>query len=369
MKILVLNPILFSGVGNTLPKVDTIKDTMIYSMCLGFKKLGYDVTLVAMEDYRPQKEDKWDFEIIFVKGNFDRYLHKALPFSFEIWRILKKRGSEFDMILSSEVFAFHSLFASLVCPAKTLIWHELALHQHKLHQLPSKIWYNIVARMFMKKSLVIGRSVYARDFVLPYHGFTTEECVEHGINVERFKGVQVKNDSFVVISQLIERKNIPSIIRNFKKLIDRESYVNYKLYIIGRGKLEQELKNLVIELGCSENVVFTGFMTHECMSIYVGKAKAMLIDTKQDNNMVSIPEAIACGTPVVTNTIPTNSYLIAQNGLGIVKDGWTDDDLIEIILHSGVYSQNCMNYRKKLSCEYAAKSLVELFKKYHERNN
>ena len=244
------------------------------------------------------------------------------------------------------------------------MWHELALHQHKFHQLPSKIWYHVVAKLFQNKPLVVGRSKYARDFVRQYHHFTADECVEHGINVERFRVEREKDDSFVVISQLIERKNIPSIIRKFKSLIDREDYRNYKLYIIGRGPLEQDLKSMTEKLGCSENVVFTGFMPHECMAEYVGKAKAMLIDTKQDNNMVSIPEAIACGTPVVTNSIPTNSYLIDENGLGIVKDGWTDEDLIGIILHSETYTRHCIGYRQKLSCEYAAKTLIDLYEKY-----
>lgn len=290
--------------------------------------------------------------------------YPPIPFSAELWNYLKHNRNRFDLVITSELFSFPSLFASLLCPEKTLVWHELALHQHKFHQLPSKIWYGGVAKWMQSKPLVVGRSIYARDFVRKYHHFTADECVEHGINVDRFRAVEEKDDSFVVISQLIERKNISSIIRKFKALISRKEYQNYKLYIIGRGPLEQDLKNLAADLGCSENVVFTGFMSHERMAEYVGKARAMLVDTKQDNNMVSIPETIACGTPVVTNTVPTNSYLIAENGLGIVKDGWTDEDLIEIILHSETYTRHCIGYRQKLSCEYAAGKLISLYKKY-----
>ena len=53
MKILILNPILYTADNNTIPKVKSIKDTMIYNMCLGFKALRYDVTLAAAADYRP----------------------------------------------------------------------------------------------------------------------------------------------------------------------------------------------------------------------------------------------------------------------------------------------------------------------------
>lgn len=364
MNVLVINPILYTCEGWNIPQVKSIKDTMIYNMCKGFKALGHQVTLCAASEFMPSVEEDYEFDVVWCKSSCKAILPPPIPCSIELWSYLKRNRKRFDLVITSELFSFPSLFASLLCPRKTLIWHELALHQHKFHQLPSKIWYHVIAKMFQSKSLVVGRSVYARDFVRQYHRFTADECVEHGINVERFRVEQKKDDSFVVISQLIERKNIPSILRKFKKLIAWEAYQNYKLYIIGRGPLEQELKNMVAELNCFENVVFTGFMSHECMSEYVGKAKAMLIDTKQDNNMVSIPESIACGTPVVTNTIPTNSYLIAENGLGIVKDGWTDEDLIEIILHSEMYILHCVEYRAKLSSRYVAEKLIELYEKY-----
>lgn len=364
MKVLIINPILYTCEGWNIPRVKSIKDTMIYNMCRGFKALGHQVTLCAASEFMPTEREEYEFDVVWCQSLYRSVLPPPIPFSLQLWKYLKHNRNRFDLIITSELFSFPSLFASLLCPRKSLIWHELALHQHKFHQLPSKIWYNVVARLFQKKTLVVGRSIYARDFILPYHQFTAQECVEHGINVERFRMEQEKDYSFVAISQLIERKNIPSIIRKFKKLIDRETYRNYKLYIIGRGPLEQDLKNMATQSGCSENVVFTGFMSHECMSKYVGRAKAMLIDTKQDNNMVSIPEAIACGTPVVTNTIPTNSYLIAENGLGIVKDGWTDEDLIEIILHSETYTRHCIDYRSKLSCQYAAQRLIDLYEKY-----
>lgn len=47
MKVLILNPILFTADNNVIPQVKSIKDTMIYNMCLGFKRLGHDVTLAA----------------------------------------------------------------------------------------------------------------------------------------------------------------------------------------------------------------------------------------------------------------------------------------------------------------------------------
>lgn len=69
-----------------------------------------------------------------------------------------RRHREFDLILTSEVFAPWSYTAVRMRPDRTIVWHELAAHNHMLHRIPSKVWYNGVARLLMKKALVVPRS-------------------------------------------------------------------------------------------------------------------------------------------------------------------------------------------------------------------
>ena len=51
MKVLIVNPILYTNENRNIKKVNTIKDTMIYDLCLAFKKKGCDVTLAASDLY------------------------------------------------------------------------------------------------------------------------------------------------------------------------------------------------------------------------------------------------------------------------------------------------------------------------------
>lgn len=357
MKILIVNPLLYSGNNNEIPKVDTIKDTMIYSMCLGFKSLGHQVTLVAMECYKPVKKEVYDFEILFFKTNFDRFLNAALPLSFSLNRYIKENAKKFDLIVSSEVFAFHSLCAAMVAPTKTVIWHELALHQKKFFKIPSKIWYNVVARLFMSKVFVIPRSESSKKFIRRYLKNVSDVPVEHGMDIEKFKCSDKKKDQFIVIAQLVKRKNIPSIIEKFQKYLAKYDKTS-KLLIAGRGELEDELKSLIVSKGLSDNVTLLGFMSHEEMNDILPYSKAMLIDTKQDNNMVSIPESIVSGTPVITNSVPTNSYLIELNHVGIVKD-WNEDDMHTVATHPE-YIYNCLKMREKLSNAHQAEMILTL---------
>ena len=77
MRILILNQILYTADNNTIPVVSSIKDTMIYNMCLGFVDAGHTVTLAAAEDYKPKAIEAYDFEVRFF-ATYRVYWHPAL---------------------------------------------------------------------------------------------------------------------------------------------------------------------------------------------------------------------------------------------------------------------------------------------------
>lgn len=75
MNILILNPILYTAERNIIPNVDSIKDTMIYNMCIGFVALGHNITLCAAEEFRPQKREDYDFDVHFFRSDWTHFFH------------------------------------------------------------------------------------------------------------------------------------------------------------------------------------------------------------------------------------------------------------------------------------------------------
>jgi 1,2-diacylglycerol 3-alpha-glucosyltransferase len=82
--------------------------------------------------------------------------------------------------------------------------------------------------------------------------------------------------------------------------------------------------------------------------------------------MVSIPESIVSGTPVVTNLIPITTADINKEKLGIAKDKWDENDLVEIIDNNRLYVDNCINYREKLTNSYCAKKITDISQGYNK---
>ncbi len=365
MKILVINLILYTADNNVIPEVKSIKDTMIYSMCLGFRQLGHDVTLAAAADYQPMQQEVYDFDVRWFKTIGHKFCPPSvLPYSTELKSFLKQHSKNYDMVLSSEVFAFNSLFAAMVCPEKTIIWQELTGHQNKLHQLPSKFWHHIVAKLWMQKvKTVVPRSAKAYGFISRFMSMTTKTVVDHGINVEKFQSCKDKKRQIISSSQLIHRKNVDGIIRIFADFHREKGYEDIRLLIAGRGEEEENLRNLVAQLGLNNSVEFLGFLPQAKLNEYIRESLCFLVNTRKDLNMVSIPESIVSGTPILTNMQPASARYIAEEQLGIAKDEWGVAELKALIDHNDEYVERCLAYRDRLTNTHSAKMLTEIFRR------
>ena len=357
MKVLIVNPIIYTSETADIKRASSIKDTMIYDLCLAFMGLGDEVTLVAGEPFRPETDEDYPFEVIWAECKATKICKpNVLPYCPEIKSLVKNR--DFDLIISSEVFSLNSFMLTRICKSNLIIWHELAKHNRIMKQLPSKIWYGLVARLFFGRVPVVPRSNEAKRFISRYCKNVKDTVIDHGVNLEKFEACDTKDNYFIVSSQLIERKQIDKIIKSFYEF--SKSNEDYRLYIFGEGDREQELKSLTDSLKMNEKVKFFGKVPHSELKEYLKKARALLIYTKQDNNMVSVVESIACGTPVITTSVPYNASYIKAERLGIVNDVWNENDLKEICDSSDYYIRNCLDYRSSLSTEKKAKQFKNI---------
>jgi len=367
MKILILNPMLYTAENYPVPKVKSIKDCMICSLCMAFQSLGHTVTLIAAKDYQPEILEDYGFNIIFMKAGLKKIFPIAFPFLFQLPAYLKKEGKSFDLIISSEVFAAHSLFSVIFCKKNTLVWQELNAHNRMFHKIPSKIWYNIIGRLFFKNTLIIPRSEPAYHFIRQFCSAVSPIPVDHGVDLEKFTYQEKKEKQFIVASQLIKRKNIEYIIRQFSGFIQKCLNENYCLLIAGRGPEENYLKSLVRELNVESSVHFMGFLNHYELNKQISQSIAFLIATTKDLNMVSIPESIVSGTPILSNNVPALSSYITKNCLGICKDNWGINELKLMVEEQQKFSINCIQKRDELSSKNSAKEMIEIYQKCNKK--
>lgn len=356
---------MYTSETSDIKRADSIKDTMMYDFCLAFHEMGHDITLIAGEPFKPYKDETYPFLVLWWDCKWKKiFLPNCLPYMPETRKFIKKYRAKYDIIISSEVFSINSLMAYRTAPDKVIIWHELAKHNSIFKRIPSKLWYGVIAQLFMKNARIVARSIEAKRFIEKYCENVAFQVIDHGVNLDKFKpDTDHKEKSFVICSQLIERKKIDGIIVKFSEFLNRYDS-DYKLYIIGTGELENQLKEQVLSIGISKSVCFKGKLSHDELMPILAKAKALLVNTIKDNNMVSIVESIAVATPIVTTDIPLNSTYIKKYKLGIAKRQWTANDLEDIVRNNSDYVKNCLDYRNRLSTKNRVEQFVDLSKNF-----
>lgn len=361
-KVVIINPIVYTSETKLVKKVNSIKDTMIYDLCLAFKESGYEVVLFAAEPYRPEGQEEYPFEIKWAKCILPQifWVHR-LPVLSGLYSYIKKNKDSIDMIVSSEVFSVNSLIAYRAAANKVLIWHELAKHNALLKKIPSKFWYNIVVKFLMKQVPIVARSKEARAFIGQYCKNVHETVIDHGVNLSKFHACEQKDNSLLVCSQLIPRKRIDGILQKFCKYLATYDSTT-KLYIAGSGEEETALRQLADELGIKSNVVFLGKISHDVLQPMLARSKALLINTIKDNSMISIVESIAVGTPILTTDVPLNSEYIKKYQLGIALKEWDEHNINEIVVKNDFFVENCLDYRNQLSTKHKVAQFLAVFK-------
>lgn len=361
MKILIINCILSTAEKGVIQRKESISDCMISTFARGFIELGHSVTLLAAEEFRPTSDEPLPFEVIYFRSRWPKVFKPDLlpwPIGMRSW--LKSHAVDYDLVVSSEAFQIPTLMAARVCAPKLLVWQEMVRHQRLLFKLPSKFWYNVIVRLFMRNVTVVPRSEPAKRFVSQYVRRVSDVIVDHGTDAAVLYPCEERDNAFIVIARLVPGKNIDRIITKFSRLVAMEPYRDYRLDIIGDGDQRHQLEAWVSRLGLERQVIFHGFLTHEQLAEPLRRSIALLVDTSNDLNMVSIAEAITSGTPVVTNTVPSSAPFIAANGLGVVHDNWDEKDLIQVIDNYEAMHVACVEKGKGLTNVACARKMIEV---------
>jgi glycosyltransferase involved in cell wall biosynthesis len=99
---------------------------------------------------------------------------------------------------------------------------------------------------------------------------------------------------------------LPEVVKRFAELVPQES--STKLLLIGGGEQDNELRNLVADLGISEQVIFTGFVSYDDLPKYLALS-TVAINPLEISQVASIAfpnkvlQYLATGIPVVSTRL------------------------------------------------------------------
>jgi len=190
---------------------------------------------------------------------------------------------------------------------------------------------------------VIAISSAVENHLISDFGISKDKVhrIESGIDLEDFtladsskkmelrKRFNFNNEPIIgMIARLSDVKGPDILIRAFKQVLGSVS--DAKLLLIGEGKMESELRELVERLSLGEHVQFFSVVnqTNEMLSLF----DVFAMSSRQEGLGLSIMEAQAAGVPVVASRVGGIPSLIENNKSGILVEPGDCDALAKAII-------------------------------------
>ena len=200
--------------------------------------------------------------------------------------------------------------------------------------------------------------------------------ITNGIDLEKYKstkskeesrsklGISLKDTIFITTGSLCERKDPLFIAKNISKI----NLKNYKLYILGEGKLKLDIEKLR-----NPNIILTGKIND--ISEYLNAADYYISASNSEGMANSILEASAFKLPMVLSAIPSHlEFYNYSKECGVIFKKEKQDDLVnkinEIVMKN--YKEISIASYKIVKEKLNAKNMSKLYSKYYclfkERN-
>jgi glycosyltransferase involved in cell wall biosynthesis len=151
------------------------------------------------------------------------------------------------------------------------------------------------------------------------------------LNLKDYKPVFEKEKFFIYSGRLSEEKGLMNLIEAFSFLKSAKKLKGHKLYLLGEGPQEIELKEEVKKRKLEKEIIFIGFRKKWSKDwvYYNSRAKLSILTSLWfDNSPVSISEAMAFGTVVLVSDRGGTKEMIEDGKSGLTFKANSIDDLI-----------------------------------------
>jgi len=160
------------------------------------------------------------------------------------------------------------------------------------------------------------RTIFANNqhFIAP----EKVKVIYNGIDLEEYdkrlteEVYQPKNQEIIIgnAGRLVEQKGQKHLIELAKNL--KEKGLQFKILIAGKGKLEQELKEMAIQEKVADKIVFLGFV--ENIKNLMQNIDIFVLTSYWEGFGYVLVEAMACQKPVIAFDLTSNPEIVeAQN--------------------------------------------------------
>lgn len=309
-------------------------------------------------------------ERLLEKGIQPIILNKKKHFDLKNAKELRKIINEFkpDVIHTEN----NALIPTYLALRKTAYKKSINVF-HTMHLMPKDECSNTLVRILykhiLKKKNYIPVAITKNLSIVSSKFYSRENVpfVNNGVDLAPFKNEKKLKDrkyDIVVVGRFSLEKNHVFLIKAFARL--KEIIPNISIALVGSGELFDQVKQMAVDLGVSENTLFTGVLNSPAE--IVNDSKIIVLGSLFEANPLSLLEGMHSGCVVVSTDVGGVADIIHEPENGFLFNVNDEDAFIQIITkilgdidgYEPVREHNSQ-YSNNFSMKKCAKDYYDLF--------
>lgn len=159
---------------------------------------------------------------------------------------------------------------------------------------------------------------------------------------EEIHEMKIKNEfNLIAVGTLKEVKGFDRLLRIIKHLLMEDYPVH--LYILGRGPLQKQFDDYIIDNHIEKNVTFLGYQTNPYK--FVSKADLFVCSSYSEGFSTAAAEALILGIPVCTVSVSGMREMLGNNEFGVIVEN--NDHALYLGIKHFLDDPELLNYYKK----------------------
>jgi L-malate glycosyltransferase len=244
-----------------------------------------------------------------------RYLRTLarIPFFLAaVWRGISR--ADIVHIFSASYWSF------LLAPTPAWLIARLlgkkSIINYRSGEAPDHLRNSSIARAVLRRvDKIVVPSQYLVDVFEQYD--LTAEAVPNIVDLARISyRPRVRLHPWLICTRMFEPYyQVDLVVRAFAEVV--QAFPESRLCLVGSGSLEKDIRALAVDLGVG-NIEFAGTVPRHEIGRYYDNADIFVNASRLDNMPVSVLEAFASGTPVVTTAPDGMCYLVEHERTGLL---------------------------------------------------
>ncbi len=339
-------------------------EKFVVDLALNLDKEKYDVTVVSLVSRKnsifENILEKSGIKVVYLDMSMKHFDYSVIG---KVNRLIKK---EKPHVLHIHTYIMKAALFSI-------LFNDIKVKIHTVH-VPAQVEIKQCSKIVLKLAYKLGKvmpvavSENVKSGIESCFKIEDVKLIYNGIDFKRFKAAKEKKDKesikFINVARFMPEKNHEMLVKAFAKVC--EKYSNVKLFLVGKGRLQEKIKNFVKELNIEDKVEFLGL--REDIPELLNKSDIFLLTSDYEGFGLVLAEAMCCKVPVISTNAGAVSELVKDKENGIlVPKGDIDafaKSMIYLIENKALreeYAENALKSVKKFDLKYTISAYEKLY--------